>query len=80
MARLNCKCGEILSNSMVPNDIELRVYTEKEWDEIMSVDNINTWEIPMPKKDVWKCPKCQRIYVFDEDSDKAIKIYKVEED
>ena len=79
MARFNCKCGEVLSNSMAPNEIELRVYTDKEWDEIMAVDTINTWEIPMPQKDIWKCPTCQRLYVFDKGSDKASAVYKLEE-
>ena len=76
MARMNCsKCGMVLSNSEAPNDIELRVYTDKEWDDILSVDTINTWEIPTPKYDVWKCPKCEQIYVFEEGNSKAIKEY-----
>lgn len=25
MARMTCKCGEVLSNTLAPNDIELRV-------------------------------------------------------
>ena len=79
MARMNCKCGEILSNSLVPNDIEMVVYTSKEWDEILKEDTIETWKIPLPKYDVWKCPKCGRIYVFKEGTDKAIKVYKIEE-
>lgn len=79
MARMNCRCGEILSDSMAPNDIQLRVYTDKEWDNILSVDTINTWEIPLPHYDVWKCPKCERVYVFEEGTDEAIKVYKIEE-
>ena len=49
VARLTCRCGEILSNSMVANDIEFLVYADKEWDDIMAVDTINTWEIPLPR-------------------------------
>jgi len=78
MARMECKCGELLSNSLAPNDIQLRVYTDREWDEILSVDIIETWKIPLPAYDVWKCPKCERIYVFKEGSDKAAKIYSLE--
>jgi len=37
---------------MVSNEIELRVYIDREWDEIMAADTINTWEIPMTKKDI----------------------------
>jgi len=79
MARMNCRCGEILSDSMAPNDIQLKVYTDKEWDNILSVDTINTWEIPLPNYDVWKCPKCERVYVFEEGTEEAIKVYKIEE-
>lgn len=78
MARMNCKCGEILSDSMASNDIELKVYSDREWDEILSIDTINTWEIPMPKHSVWRCPKCERIYVFEDGNDKVFKLYKLE--
>ena len=83
MLRMDCICGEYLSNSAAPNDIELRVYTDSEWDEILKVDMIETWKIPLPTYDVWKCPKCERIYVFGkadkEGSRKAIKIYRLED-
>ena len=80
MARMNCKCGEILSNSEAPNDVELRVYTDREWDNILSVDTINTWKIPLPKYDVWRCPKCERVLVFEEGNDRAIKEYILAEE
>lgn len=79
MARMNCKCGEVLTNTLSPNDIELVVYTDKEWEEIMSVDNINTWEINIPENSVWRCPKCERIYVFKKGCNKAFKVYKLED-
>lgn len=31
------------------------------------------------KVDVWRCPKCERIYVFEYGNHKAIKVYKLEE-
>ena len=34
MAGMTCTCGAELSNHEVPNDIQLRVYTDREWDEI----------------------------------------------
>lgn len=63
--RFQCKCGGILSNGLSPNVVELRVYTDKEWDKIISSDKIDPVDIPLPKLDVWKCPVCKRIYVFD---------------
>ena len=40
MARLGCKCGNTLSTTSSPNDIELHVYTDKEWDEIIKDETI----------------------------------------
>ena len=79
MAGFMCKCGETLSNSQAPNDIELKVYTDREWDEILNNDLIDPLTIPDPKYGVWRCPKCERLYFFEDGNDKAIKIYKLEE-
>ena len=78
MAKMTCKCGNELSNVESPNEVELKVYTDKEWDEIMEIDTLNTWEIPLPKYDVWRCPKCERIYVFNEKDNKASRVYSLE--
>lgn len=78
MARFMCKCGETLSNSQAPNDIELKVYTDREWDEIINHDLIDPLTIPDPKYDVWRCPKCERLYFFKEGNDIAVKVYKIE--
>lgn len=79
MARFMCKCGETLSNSQAPNDIELKVYTDREWDEILNHDLIDPLTIPDPKYDVLRCPKCERLYFFEEGNENAIKVYKIEE-
>jgi hypothetical protein len=79
MARFLCKCGETLSNSLAPNDIELKLYTDMEWDEIINQEVIDPLAIPEPKYDVWRCPKCERLYFFENGKDEAIKVYKLEE-
>ena len=79
MARMECRCGETLSNTRAPNDIQLRVYTDKEWDAILANDMIEAWKMPLPTYDVWRCPKCERIYVFGGGYTKAIKIYALED-
>ena len=38
------------------------------------------WKIPLPKYDVWMCPKCKRIYVFEDKNDKPIMIFSLEKD
>jgi hypothetical protein len=78
MARFDCKCGTTLSNSVSPNNIELRVYTDKEWNEYMQGDFIDPIAIPSPKFDVWKCPGCQRVHVFN--GNILIKTYQIEDD
>ncbi|MEK4344332.1 hypothetical protein [Paenibacillus sp. FSL P4-0184] len=78
MAKLQCKCGEALSNSNAPNDVELRVYTDREWDKIINLgDSIDPVTIPFPRYDVWRCIDCERIYVFDGDT--VIRTYVLED-
>lgn len=79
MARFLCKCGETLSNSQAPNDIQLKVYTDREWDGIINMGTIDTVDIPDPKYDIWRCPKCERVYVFNEDNT-IRKVYILEQD
>lgn len=68
MARFLCKCGETLSNSYVPNEVQFHVYTDREWVEIISQNAIDPLMIPSPKYDVWHCAKCSRVHVFDGDT------------
>ncbi len=78
MARMTCTCGTELSNHEAPNDIELVVYTDMEWDKICDHDNIRTCEIPAPKYEVWRCPVCKRIYVYEDCNESPIMVYRLE--
>lgn len=73
MANYYCKCGNRLNNSMVPNEVELRVYTDREWDDIINIGMMDSVDMPDPSVDVWRCPECERVYVFKEN--KVIKYY-----
>lgn len=79
MARFQCKCGEFLSTTEVPNDVQLRIYTDREWDDIINCEVLDPVAIPFPKYDVWCCLKCKRIYFFDWEYGNPIKVYKLEE-
>ena len=79
MARMTCKCGKQLSNHDAPNDVNLRVYTDREWEEIFNCDNIQPWMIPLPRFDVWRCQACKRIYVYEGEKQSPVMIYKLEE-
>jgi len=77
MAKFQCKCGMLLSNTSAPNDVELKVYTDKEWDYIINLKDLDILTIPRPRYDVWHCKSCDRIHVFIHNE--LIKTYKVEE-
>ena len=78
MARMTCTCGAELSNQEAPNDIQLRVYPDREWDAICDCDSIQPWMIPEPKYDVWRCPVCKRLYVYDGSKELPIMVYRLE--
>ena len=79
MASMICRCGERLSNSEDLNEIQLRIYTMSEWDKLLEQDTVNTWEIPWPEHEAWRCPKCERVYLFEDGNNEAIRVYCVEE-
>lgn len=66
MARFYCKCGYVLSNSVEP-EIEYRVYSDSEWLEIVNNEDITEGIlIPDSKLSAWVCPKCERVYIWDD--------------
>lgn len=73
MASFYCKCGDRLSNVEAPNDTEWRVYSDREWDAITNCNIIDPVDIPFPNVEVWRCPKCERVYVFKDNQ--LIKYY-----
>ena len=75
-----CKCGKVLSTTRTPNDIQLRVYTDKEWDKIIEPEVLKPWLIPLPTYDVWKCPQCGRLYFFKNGSNVPQITYMIEEE
>lgn len=78
MARMMCRCGMKLNNQETPNDIQLKVYTDREWDEIFNCDSIQPWLIPTPRYDVWHCPMCKRIYVYENGQEMPVMVYQLE--
>ena len=76
MARMTCRCGKLLDNHESPNDVELVVYTDKEWDKICNCDSLQPWMIPSPKYEV--CPVCKRICVYERQKNIPIMVYALE--
>lgn len=75
--RFLCKCGNFLTNQSDPNDTEYYVYSDREWCEFQKRGWIHFLDVPDPKYEVWKCDKCDRFYVFDENYN-IVKVYKPE--
>ena len=47
------------------NEVQWIAYSEKEWEEVKKLRNIDPCHVPAPNVDVWRCPKCERVYVFE---------------
>lgn len=80
MAVFWCRCGERLWNGADPNLIQYTVYSDPEWINIINLidDGLKEWtDLPYPTYDVWRCPECERVYVFD--GDNVIKQYVLED-
>lgn len=79
MARLGCKCGTTLWNGLTPNDILLYVYSDKKMDKIREYDSVDTIELSnLEDFEVWLCPECKRLYVFENGSDSVKCVYQLE--
>jgi uncharacterized protein with PIN domain len=77
MAKILCKCGQILSNSTVPNEVVIHMFTDKEINEILVQDSVPAIELYRRSNEVWHCSNCDRLYFFDK-NDKLEKIYRIE--
>ena len=81
MAHLLCKCGCDMWNGLIPNEIEFAVYSDKRMCEILENDMVDTLDLAqMNEYDVWKCPKCDRLYIFRKPDGKVLRVYKPEDE
>ena len=77
MASIECKCGDRLSDTEVPSEVVLHQYTDFEMHNILRDDSIDTIELAGRSTKIWQCPKCHRLYMFNE-TGRVIKIYSLE--
>jgi len=80
MAVVWCKCGERLWNGADPNLIQYTVYSDPEWINILDLVDSGLeygFDLPEPTHDVWRCPKCERVYIYE--GNKLVKQYVLEE-
>lgn len=80
MSSFKCVCGKLLSNVDTPNDMELIVFTQREWEKITEEVHDGLTDIfdVDPKYEHWLCHTCNRIHVFY--NSKVILRYIVEQD
>lgn len=59
-----CECGEILKNTIYPNDLEWNIYDKK---KLQMYEKMNFFKY-IEEQDVldyfWLCPKCKRCHVW----------------
>ncbi|WP_240414933.1 hypothetical protein [Paenibacillus periandrae] len=79
MATFKCDCGKVLANSICPNDIQLILFTDREWENIREKVS-NGFDIydAEPQYDAWRCTECERIYFFKDN--KLVFQYAIEKD
>lgn len=80
MLNIQCMCGESMWDNHIPNELEYRIYSDKQMDSIIQNDAVDSMDLcMMADYKAWKCPKCSRIYLLDTKTDDVLKIYKPEQ-
>ncbi len=76
---MECECGEYLTDSMSPSDIVLWAYPDKQWKDIQKIGKTDPVLIPDATFEIWRCPKCERLYIFRYPSNKG-SMYEIVDD
>lgn len=71
MARLRCVCGNSLSNSRSPNEIQYYAFSANQWKYLLTCGEIDVLTIPDPEGEIWRCPQCERLCWFSEGADQG---------
>ncbi|HEX9059202.1 MAG TPA: hypothetical protein VF941_03390 [Clostridia bacterium] len=75
--RKTCKCGNVMSDSTVPNKVVYWTYLEDEWEK-QKLDILGKAHYPFIRT-VWRCDRCDRLYNW-EPKDNKLYIYFIEKD
>ncbi|MBO6230524.1 MAG: hypothetical protein J6O50_08135 [Ruminiclostridium sp.] len=80
MARIECKCGQIIWNGETPNDIEFWAYSDRTMDSILMSDSVSSPDFSANADyNVWLCPLCRRLYIFKGKDNVPLYVYTPEE-
>lgn len=84
-----CSCGNVLSNTASPSAIEHYLISEANAERLQSlvdeqldqegghIEWYENWSECSPSR-VWKCHKCERLYVFTDNEFETVKVYALE--
>lgn len=75
MKMICSNCKNYLSTTLAPNDVELRTYSNDEWSKVLQNGVVEGWKFPIPLYDVWRCPKCEQLYCYEDKGLQRVKIY-----
>ena len=80
MFKMICKCGEEL-NSFIHREIEYKIFSFEELISLLDQDEagVALSNMELGKNFIWKCLNCERIYIFDKDTNDLLRIYRVTE-
>lgn len=73
--RKTCKCGAILSDELIPNDMVYSVYLKEEWKNQLA--EILGGPINKFIRTVWHCKECDRFYYWSSE-DNRLYTYCIE--
>lgn len=69
MPKLLCRCGEVISLSVIPCPFEWRIMSSTKLDTLP--DQVDVEEIYRATDTIVRCPKCDRLWVFWDDAEVA---------
>ncbi len=73
MPKRVCSCGSVLKYNDIPNEIEYLFISDTEYNDFEG--NIDAEDVYMKMKSFFKCPNCNRLWVFWNGFDKPPQEY-----
>lgn len=64
MSGMVCECGELLKNTVIPNNIEWTIFTKNEFEDYINEDYFKYTQEQEIFDYFWLCPKCRRLHIW----------------
>ena len=80
MSKLNCHCGNQISNVVFPSEYTGLIISSKAEDDFEEVTSLTMDDIRYGGRDIWECPECGRLAVnYPKINSNTVKWYKPED-